>query len=165
MKGGITLRKRGFEKINLSKYQEFPSIMVPYDQLILPKRSTKNSAGYDFLCLVELVVLPHQTVVIPTGIKAYMQDDEVLYIYLRSSIGIKTSLRLANTTGVIDSDYYNNPNNEGHIMLAFTNIGEEPVKLSPGCRVVQGVFQKYLLTDDDSAPFVRLGGIGSTNNL
>ena len=100
---------------------------------------------------------------IKTGIKAYMQDDEVLYLYNRSSNPKKKGLILANSVGVIDKDYYGNPDNDGHIMFAFYNIKDEDVEIKKGETVGQAVFQKYLVVDDDNAEGTRLGGFGSTN--
>ena len=98
-----------------------------------------------------------------TGIKAYMQDDEVLMLYNRSSNPKKKGLILANSVGVIDKDYYGNPDNDGHIMFAFYNIKEEDVTIKKGEAIGQGVFQKYFVTDDDVAEGERIGGFGSTS--
>ena len=92
-----------------------------------------------------------------------MPSDEFLAIYIRSSIGIKKHLMLNNSVAVIDSDFFNNKDNEGHIIIALYNYGDEPVTLEPFERVAQGVFQKYLIVDDDNATQERIGGIGSTN--
>ena len=100
---------------------------------------------------------------IPTGIKAYMADDEVLYLYNRSSNPKKKGLILANSVGVIDKDYYNNPDNDGHIMFAFYNMKEEDIIIKKGEAIGQGVFMKYLVTDDDKATGIRTGGFGSTD--
>lgn len=128
----------------------------------LPKRKTSESAGYDIECAEPVVVGPKQTVLIPTGLKAFMHYDEYLAIHVRSSIAIRRGLMLTNSTGIIDSDYYNNEDNEGHIMIALYNTTDTPVSLEKGERVAQGIFSKYLLTNDDDACGVRTGGIGST---
>jgi len=133
----------------------------------LPIRKTKYSAGYDIEA-AEDVVIPSfkkgiNPTLIKTGIKAYMQDDEVLYLYNRSSNPKKKGLILANSVGVIDKDYYGNPDNDGHIMFAFYNIKGEDVEIKKGETVGQAVFQKYLVVDDDNAEGTRLGGFGSTN--
>ena len=133
----------------------------------LPIRKTKYSAGYDIEA-AEDVVIPSfkkgiNPTLIKTGIKAYMQDDEVLYLYNRSSNPKKKGLILANSVGVIDKDYYGNPDNDGHIMFAFYNIKDEDVEIKKGEAVGQAVFQKYLVVDDDNAEGTRLGGFGSTN--
>ena len=130
----------------------------------LPKRKTSESAGYDIECAESVVVGPKETVLIPTGLKAFMHHDEYLAIHVRSSMAIKRGLMLTNSTGIIDSDYYNNEDNEGHIMIAVYNITDAPVALEKGERVAQGIFSKYLLTNDDDARGIRTGGIGSTGS-
>lgn len=131
----------------------------------LPKRGTKYSAGYD-ICTANknpIEIGAGETVTIPTGIKAYMNNDEVLLIHVRSSVGIKRGLVLANVTPVIDSDYVDNEFNEGNIILAIRNTTNETVVIQPKERLAQGIFMKYLITDDDNASGERKGGIGSTN--
>ena len=133
----------------------------------LPIRKTKYSAGYDIEA-AEDVVIPsfkkgNNPTLIKTGIKAYMQDDEVLYLYNRSSNPKKKGLILANSVGVIDKDYYGNPDNDGHIMFAFYNIKDEDVEIKKGEVVGQAVFGKYLVTDTDNAKGERMGGFGSTS--
>ena len=100
---------------------------------------------------------------VKTGIKAYMMDDEVLYLYNRSSNPKKKGLVLANSVGVIDKDYYGNVDNDGHIMVAFYNVRDEQVLIKKGEKIAQCIFQKYLTTDDDDASGLRTGGFGSTN--
>ena len=133
----------------------------------LPVRKTKLSAGYDIEAAEDIVVPAFKPgtapTLIPTGIKAYMEDDEVLYLYNRSSNPKKKGLVLANSVGVIDADYYENPDNDGHIMFAFFNFKDEDVEIKKGDAIGQGVFMKYLLTDDDAAEGERLGGFGSTS--
>ena len=133
----------------------------------LPERKTKYSAGYDIEAAEDTVVPSFKKgmkpTLIKTGIKAYMQDDEVLFLYNRSSNPKKKGLILANSVGVIDKDYYGNPDNDGHIMFAFYNIKDEDITIKKGEAIGQAVFQKYLITDDDSAEGKRLGGFGSTN--
>lgn len=133
---------------------------MPYG--ILPERKTKHSAGYDLAVVEGGVIPPHATKIFNTGIKVHMEDDEVLLIFVRSSIGIKRGITLANGTGVIDSDYYNNEDNEGHIMLALHNNTDEPITINGGEHVAQGVFVNYLCTGDNVEK-ERKGGIGSTN--
>ena len=131
----------------------------------LPERGTKYSAGYDFYTANDspIEIGAGETVTIPTGIKAYMNNDEVLLIHVRSSVGIKRGLVLANITPVIDSDYVDNKFNEGNIILAIRNTTDETVVIQPRERIAQGIFMKYLITDDDNASGERKGGIGSTN--
>ncbi len=130
--------------------------------IILPKRQTKYSAGYDFYVAADTVIKAHSIALIPTGIKAYMEGDEVLKIYIRSSIPKKRGLTLANNVGIIDSDYYENPDNDGHIMIQVFNITDNDVVVKKDERIAQGIFQKYLLADDDITDSQRIGGFGST---
>ena len=103
-------------------------------------------------------------VMVPTGVKSYMQEYEFLVVHIRSSMAIKKGIRLVNNVGIIDADYYNNPDNEGHIMLSLVNTGLEPMVLKKGERVALGIFYKYLTTDDDKETEKenRSGGFGST---
>lgn len=142
----------------------------------LPCRSTKNSAGYDF-CAIEDIEIPSyyslllekitknepvKPVLVKTGIKSYMGEDEVLYIYNRSSNPFKKGLILANSVGIIDSDYYGNPDNDGHIMFAFYNFMPFSIKIAKGDKIGQGIFGKFLKADGDSQDKERTGGFGST---
>ena len=148
------MRIRGFEKVAKYADVDFP----------MPERKTELSAGYDF-CLPEEVTLePGKLQLVPTGVKAYMQPGEWLGMHIRSSMAVKKRLMLVNNVGIIDADYYNNPDNEGHIMLALLNMGENPVKLPKGERVAQGIFYNYLTADGDEkvSKAVRGGGFGST---
>lgn len=133
----------------------------------LPKRSTKNSAGYDIEaaedCIIPAFKLGQKPTLVKTGVKAYMKSDEVLILANRSSNPGKKGLILANSIGIVDSDYYENPDNDGHIMFAFYNIKSEDIEIKKGERIGQGMFQKYLTTDDDTAKGERTGGFGSTN--
>ena len=132
-------------------------------QINLPQRTTAESAGYDIECAETVTINPGEVKIVPTGIKAFMAYNEFLAIHIRSSIGIKRHIMLANCTGIIDSDYYNNEDNEGHILLGLYNLGTEAVTLEKGERVAQGIFTKYLVANDDEANGIRRGGIGSTN--
>ena len=132
--------------------------------VILPTRSTVGSAGYDFRVLTDspISLNPNETHIFHTGVKAYMQEDEVLMIYPRSSIGIMQGIMIANSVPVIDHDYYGNPKNDGEIMIALHNYGYNIVFINNGDRVAQGVFTKYLTIDNDNVTTSRIGGIGST---
>ena len=134
----------------------------------LPVRKTKYSAGYDIEAAEDVVIPSFKKGMAPTliktGIKAYMQDDEVLMLYNRSSNPGKKRLILANSVGIIDKDYYGNSDNDGHIMFAFYNIKEEDIVIKKGEAIGQGVFQKYFVTDNDQAEGERVGGFGSTSN-
>lgn len=162
-----------FEKISYEQFRkDFGKILGDrseesykemYDQIKLPKRGTCGSAGYDFsspvsTCLNE----EHSTTLIPTGIRAKMPQDIVLMIYPRSGLGFKTGMRLANSTGVIDSDYYYS-DNEGHIMIKLVR-GFSDLNIEAGDRITQGIFTPYFITDDDKTTESRNGGFGSTGN-
>ena len=151
------MRLRGFE---IAKGWEDKDINIPV-------RKTKFAAGYDIEAAEDIVVPSFKKgmnpVLIPTGLKAYMEDDEVLYLYNRSSNPKKKGLILANSVGVVDKDYYGNPDNDGHIMFAFFNIKDEDITIKKGEAIGQGVFSKYLVTDGDIALGERTGGFGSTD--
>jgi dUTP pyrophosphatase len=135
--------------------------------ITIPVRKTKYSAGYDIAaaedCIIPTFKKGAKPTLIKTGLKAYMQDDEVLILANRSSNPGKKGLILANSIGVIDKDYYGNVDNDGHIMFAFYNIKEEDIEIKKGDIIGQAIFQKYLVTDDDNANGERVGGFGSTN--
>ena len=131
----------------------------------LPVRKTKYSAGYDIEAAEDITIPSFRKgmnpTLVKTGLKAYMQDDEVLLLYNRSSNPKKKGLIMANSVGVIDKDYYGNPDNDGHFMFAFYNIKED-IEIKKGEAIGQAIFQKYLVTDDDNAEGQRIGGFGST---
>lgn len=133
----------------------------------IPVRKTKYSAGYDMEAAEDVIVPSFKKgdkpTLVKTGLKAYMQDDEVLMLYNRSSNPKKKGFILANSVGVVDKDYYGNSDNDGHIMFAFYNIKDEDIEIKKGEAIGQGVFQKYLVVDDDIAEGTRVGGFGSTN--
>ena len=134
-----------------------------YEQLKLPKRATKGSAGYDFFAPVTFSLKPGETIKIPTGIRVRMEDNFVLKLYPRSGLGFKYRLQLNNTVGIIDSDYYNS-DNEGHIFAKITNDSNEGKELvvDAGTGFMQGIFLEYGITVDDDVVDVRNGGFGST---
>lgn len=141
-----------------------------YDDIKLPVRKTKCSAGYDFITPfnIEFKLIHGDTIKIPTGIKVHMPDDIVLMLHIRSNHGINNGLQIANTTGIIDADYYNNPDNEGDIIIALRDTKEDwknyiEHTLFKSDRVVQGIFLPYYTTEGDDADGERVGGIGSTN--
>lgn len=134
-----------------------------YDSIILPKRATKFSAGYDIFSPIDFVLRPGETIKIPTGIRVSMNSDLVFLIFPRSSLGFKYRLQLDNTVGVIDADYFN-ADNEGHIFVKITNDSKDKtLELSKNNAFCQGVFMKFYLTSDDSTEAERTGGIGSTD--
>lgn len=150
----------------------------------LPERKTAKAAGYDFQSAADVTIDPiwkHlwrlfiqgpdaseedekilKPTLVPTGIKAYMQDDERLDLYNRSSNPLDIFLMLANSLGLIDADYYGNPKNDGHIMFQFINFGFFPKHIKKGQRIGQGVFSKFLKADGDNATGERTGFSGST---
>ena len=123
----------------------------------LPERQTKASAGYDFYVIEDVEIPAYGTVMLPTNVKAYMQEDEVLMLYARSSLAIKRGLILQNTTGIIDSDFFPH-----EIKVALRNTTDQPVKLLKNERCAQGIFLKYLVSDNGNLDNTRDGGIGST---
>ncbi|GGC95127.1 dUTP diphosphatase [Enterococcus wangshanyuanii] len=156
------MKQRGFEIISSYKDQE----------VSLPQRATKGAAGYDFEA-AEQVIVPSiwklqeqgaapKPVLVKTGIKAYMAEDEYLELVSRSSNPLKRFLMLANGVGVIDRDYYNNEGNEGHIMFQFINFGYEDMVIKKGERIGQGIFKPFLLADVDTVEKERTGGFGSS---
>ena len=146
------------------KIRGFELVSQFTDESLLPKRETAHAAGSDLKVAVETKIEPGEIVLVPTGVKAYMQAGEVLYLFDRSSNPRKKGLVLINSVGVIDGDYYGNPDNEGHIFAQMKNITDEPVVLEVGERVVQGVFMPFLVVDGDDADGVRTGGFGSTGD-
>lgn len=132
--------------------------------ITIPERKTSQSAGYDIEAAETVTLEPGMVKLVATGIKAFMNYDEYLALHVRSSLGIKKHLMLANSTGIIDSDYYNNDDNEGHIMIGLFNFGHDTVTIEKGQRIAQGIFAKYLKATEDDAQGLREGGIGSTGN-
>lgn len=128
-----------------------------------PTRGSVHSAGYDFYAYDDYTIEPKESILIRTGVKAYMPPDEYLDLRVRSSLGIKRQLMLATGASVIDSDYYNNEENEGEIMVVLYNYGDTTQHISAGERIVQGIFTKYFLIDNDDTIDQRTGGTGSTN--
>ena len=132
----------------------------------LPKRGTKKSAGYDFINPERVEIPPYKPgmkpTLVKTGVKALMPDNEYLQLVNRSSNPAKKNLVIPNSLGIIDADYYGNPDNDGEMMFAFYNVGTEPVVIEAGDKLGQGIFTKYEITDDDAAEGERVGGFGST---
>ena len=163
-----------FEKVSFEQFKEDwksvffnvddNTIKEIYENIKLPKRATKGSAGYDFFSPIDIVLKPNCTIKIPTGIRCKMEEGWVLKCYPRSGLGFKYRLQLNNTVGIIDSDYFYS-DNEGHIMIKITNNSNEGkfLKLNAGDRFAQGIFLEYGVTVDDNADGVRNGGFGSTN--
>ena len=136
-------------------------------EINLPVRKTKYSAGYDVEAAEDTIIPSfknnNKPTLVKTGLKAYMQDDEMLCLYNRSSNPKKKGLILANSVGIVDKDYYGNPDNDGHIMYAFYNIYDEDLEIKKGEVIGQAIFEKYLIADDDISEGERIGGFGSTD--
>ena len=159
-----------FEKVS---YREFSEAMYLknendikdiYDNLIKPKRATEMSAGYDFFAPYDIILKPGCSVTVPTGFRVRIKDPWFLAMYPRSGLGFKYKVRLANTVGVIDGDYYYS-DNEGHIMLKLCNESTDNklCTVRSGDGMCQGIFQMYGITSDDNASGKRNGGFGSTD--
>ena len=161
-----------FEKVSLKQFEEdlnknqivLTNIEEIYNKIELPKRATISSAGYDFKLPFDIEIKPNESIIIPTGIRVKMNDDLVLQIYPRSSLGFKYRMQLDNTVGIIDSDYYY-ALNEGHIMIKVSNLSHEQknIILKANEGFAQGLFIKYYKTVDDEVTSKRTGGFGSTN--
>lgn len=163
-----------FEKVSLAQFtkdmkKEFPifnelEVADMHEKLELPSRATEKSAGYDFQIPFDIYLAHGESIKIPTGIKANMEDGKVLKCYPRSSLGFKYFVRFANSTGIIDGDYYNNEDNEGHIFAKIRNEGDKGMSLNAGDNFFQAIFTDYYLTiDDQPRSKIRVGGIGSSN--
>lgn len=149
-----------FEFVQRIKEQEyFGAEGAPYR---LPERSTKNSAGYDFYNPEEVTIEPGEIKYVKTGIKALFPEEVALLLLNRSSNPKKKGLELANGVGLIDADYYNNPDNEGEIAFAFKNTKAEPITIAREEKLGQGMFVPFFITNDDNAENERIGGFGST---
>ncbi len=160
-KVSFTQFKKDFSKnFNITDEKELRKI---YDGIVLPKRSTKGSAGYDFTIPSPITLKPGETIIIPTGIRCRINDGWSLWLMPRSGLGFKYRVQLDNTIGLIDADYYGS-DNEGHIMAKVTNDGHEGKEAPLTDRFCQGVFLPFGITEDDEADGVRNGGMGSTDN-
>lgn len=143
--------------------RKFERVSYAPEGIILPTRADKRSAGYDFYSTEDFIIAPHESYKTNTYIKAQMEDDEVLILQVRSSIGIKRGLQLLNGNGIIDSSFYNSSESEGNIVVGLYNRTDEPVEIRKGERIVQGIFLKYLVTNDDKPlSEERVGGVGSS---
>ncbi len=143
---------RDFEKISFEQFKkDIRDDIELYNEYSLPKRDSVYTAGYDIYLLEELIIKPGERKKVPTGIKSYFDKEEVLLLVVRSSMGFKYNIRLCNQVGVIDADYYNNKDNEGHIWLMIQNEGEEEYSFKKGEAIAQGLFMKYLTTKSDKS--------------
>ena len=152
-----------FERVSEKQYAQdmkHPSAL-PVEEIPLPRRATAGSAGYDFVCPADVTMAPGEQALIPTGIRVWMEPGWVLMNCPRSSLGRKHGIRLANTIGVIDSDYYF-ADNEGHILVMLVNGGDHAVTIAKGERFCQGIFLPHGVADEEEVVGVRRGGFGST---
>lgn len=162
-----------FEKVSLNQFikdwidtfgnQPDHIITEIYNNIKLPRRATKGSAGYDFYSPIDFDLVPGETIKIPTGIRCKMDEGWVLQCYPRSGLGFKYRLQLNNTVGIVDEDYYHS-DNEGHIFLKLTNDTNEnrTILINKECGIAQGIFVEYGITYDDDTTGKRNGGFGST---
>ena len=142
---------RDFEKISFEQFcKDIKDDKELYESYKLPSRSSSKTAGYDFYLIENVTLNPGEIVKIPTGIKSYFCDDEVLFLVVRSSTGFKYNIRLVNQVGVVDADYYNNSSNEGHMFVKLQNESDNVYTFKAGDRLVQGIFMKYLTTVSDN---------------
>ena len=160
-----------FEKVSFEEYKKdfedtfgtSNDVKSIYDNIMLPKRATKGSAGYDFFAPIDITLAPGETIKIPTGIRVKIEDGWVLKCYPRSGLGFKYRMQLNNTVGIIDSDYYFS-SNEGHIFTKITNDSNEGkvIEIKKGQGFMQGIFVEFGITIDDDVQDIRDGGFGST---
>ena len=148
--------KRYFEKISFEQFKkDIKDDKDLYNSYNIPKRETKFAAGYDFEAIEDFTIKPGEIKKVPTGIKVNMMDDEVLLLIVRSSMGFKYNVRLCNQVGVVDKDYYNNKDNEGHMFLALKNEGDKDYIVKKGDGICQGMFIKYLTVDNELDKFTE----------
>ena len=156
-----------FEKVSKEQFHKdlkdlFNTEENLYDNIKIPSRATKGSAGYDFVSPVDFILKPNEMIKVPSGIRCKIDEGYVLEIYPRSSLGFKYQTMLANTVGIIDSDYYK-ALNEGHIIIALMNMGTKDLVIKAGDRFAQGLFKRFYLAEEEEVHKDRIGGFGSTN--
>lgn len=155
------MERARFEKVSFNQFCTY-GCEKTYQNIKLPRRATVASAGYDFFAPTDMDIAPGQTVTIATGIRALMPQSWCLLIFPRSGLGFKYRLRLNNTVGIIDADYAQS-DNEGHIFVRMTNESDKALHVDAGSAFAQGIFVRYLLTEDDTVTETRNGGMGSTD--
>lgn len=156
--------KRFFEKVPFEEFEKYYGDDKDlYESYKLPVRATTCSAGYDFFAIEGFTIKPGEIKKIPTGYRSKFGEDEVLMIFVRGNVGFKHNVRLCNQVGIIETDYYGNSENGGHLFVALQNEGKEDFVVPRGIAYVQGVFTKFLMTDDDNVAAKRVGWLGSTN--
>ena len=158
------------EKVSLNEYirsmkQYGHTEFLDYDKIAEPERKTKYSAGYDFVTPITISLRPNEKIVVPLGYKVKCEATGIYFgLFLRSSIASNYGIMMMNNVGIIDADYYNNPDNEGHIYFQVINLTTFDIQLKKGDKIGQGIIKPYLTTDDDNAFGQRLGGFGSTTS-
>lgn len=158
-----------FYKISKEQYEKDGlNAHIHYEDIRMPQRGTEMSAGYDFFSVRDFTLNPGEHIVIPTGIKFDCDWDKFLFIAPRSGQGFKYGIRLANSVGIIDADYFNNENNEGHIWVKIdypkSSINDKPFVVKKGDAICQGIILPYYRVSSDAANKKRVGGFGSTSN-
>ncbi len=147
---------RKFEKIKFEQFKkDINNDKELYENYKLPKRETKSSAGYDFFALFDFTLKPQEIKKIPTGVKVMMEQDETLLLVVRSSMGFNYNVRMCNQVGVIDSDYYSNNYNDGHIWICLKNEGDKDYIVKKGDGICQGLFFNYLKVDNEEDDFIE----------
>ncbi len=156
---------RYFEKISFEQFKkDVIDDRALYNAYNIPRRSTKESAGYDFESIIDFVLKPGETLKIPLGVKVHMNPGDVMFLLVRSSQGFKYNVRMCNQVGVFEADYCDNPDNEGHAWIRLQNHGERDYVVHRGDKICQAIFTKFLTVDDEAEiNTVRTGGIGSTD--
>ena len=157
-----------FEKVSYKEFKKHTDSAMhcgadEYDNIMMPQRQTKGSAGYDIASPVNITIPGGCKRIIPSGLKVRIDPEWCMELLIRSHMGINKDIELITGTSLIDSDYYNNDKNEGHIMIPLRNKSTRPVFIAAGERIVQGLFTIYGITEDDNAKGQRSGGIGSTD--
>lgn len=159
-----------FEKISYEQWHkdfgdnDQHSFDAVLDEIPMPTRATKGSAGYDIATPYAIDLVPNEEINIPTGLKCKIANGWFMGAFPKSGLGFKYYVRLANTIGVIDEDYYNNENNEGHFFVKIRNEGDKPLHIDAHKGICQVIFIPYGITEDDEADGIRKGGFGSTNS-
>lgn len=157
-----------FEKVSFREFKKHTNSYMhcgadEYDEIEMPKRSTAGSAGYDIASPVNITIPGGCDRVIPTGLKVQIDEGWAMFLFIRSSMAFRKGLVLQTGVSVIDSDYYNSADNEGHILIGVRNTSTRPILITAGERIAQGVLTIYGKTEDDDATGQRSGGIGSTS--
>ena len=166
--GEVLDRKRGFERVSILRWyaDKLPESETEVEDIKIPVRETGGAVGYDIFSTQDITLEPSEEIKMPLGWKVYMMEDEVFKVHPRSGMGFKYYIRLANTTGIIDPDYYENEKNEGHCWIKLRNEGSEKIIIKKDDGIAQGIFSKVLLADGDSfgEGKKRRGGFGHTDN-